>query len=63
MPPRGIKKGSQASPPVREDQAESEATRQLDAARYNQARRLNIAGRSRMNKRQLLAAVNRKKRS
>jgi hypothetical protein len=30
---------------------------------YNQARRLNIAGRSRMNKRQLLAAVNRKNRS
>jgi hypothetical protein len=30
---------------------------------YSQARRLNIAGRSRMNKRQLLAAVNRKKRS
>ena len=28
---------------------------------YNQARRLNIKGRSRMNKRQLLAAVNRRK--
>jgi hypothetical protein len=28
---------------------------------YNQARRLNIKGRSSMNKRQLLAAVNRKK--
>jgi hypothetical protein len=28
---------------------------------YNQAKRLNIEGRSRMNKRQLLAAVNRKK--
>ena len=28
---------------------------------YNQAKRLNIRGRSRMNKRQLLAAVNRKK--
>jgi hypothetical protein len=28
---------------------------------YNQARRLNIKGRSKMNKRQLLAAVNRKK--
>ncbi|HEX5467892.1 MAG TPA: hypothetical protein VFW80_02465 [Gaiellaceae bacterium] len=28
---------------------------------YNQAKRLNINGRSRMNKRQLLAAVNRKK--
>jgi hypothetical protein len=28
---------------------------------YNQAKRLNISGRSRMNKRQLLAAVNRKK--
>ena len=28
---------------------------------YNQARRLNVKGRSRMNKRQLLAAVNRKK--
>jgi hypothetical protein len=28
---------------------------------YNQAKRLNIKGRSRMNKRQLLAAVNRKK--
>jgi hypothetical protein len=28
---------------------------------YNEARRLNINGRSRMNKRQLLAAVNRKK--
>jgi hypothetical protein len=28
---------------------------------YNQAKRLNIKGRSRMNKRQLQAAVNRKK--
>jgi hypothetical protein len=28
---------------------------------YNQAKRLNIRGRSRMNKRQLLAAVNRRK--
>jgi hypothetical protein len=28
---------------------------------YNQARKLNIKGRSRMNKRQLLAAVNRKR--
>ena len=28
---------------------------------YNQAKRLNITGRSKMNKRQLLAAVNRKK--
>jgi hypothetical protein len=28
---------------------------------YNQAKRLNIRGRSRMNKRQLLAAVNRKR--
>jgi hypothetical protein len=28
---------------------------------YNQAKRLNIKGRSRMNKRQLLVAVNRKK--
>jgi hypothetical protein len=28
---------------------------------YNQAKRLNIKGRSRMNKQQLLAAVNRKK--
>ena len=28
---------------------------------YNQAKRLNITGRSRMNKRQLLAAVNRKR--
>jgi hypothetical protein len=28
---------------------------------YNQAKRLNIRGRSKMNKRQLLAAVNRKK--
>jgi hypothetical protein len=28
---------------------------------YNEAKRLNIAGRSRMNKRQLQAAVNRKK--
>ena len=28
---------------------------------YNQAKRLNIKGRSRMNKRQLLAAVNREK--
>ena len=27
---------------------------------YNQAKRLNVKGRSRMNKRQLLAAVNRK---
>jgi hypothetical protein len=30
---------------------------------YNDARRLNISGRSRMNKRQLLAAVNRKRSS
>jgi hypothetical protein len=28
---------------------------------YNQARKLNVQGRSRMNKRQLLAAVNRKR--
>lgn len=28
---------------------------------YNQAKRLNVKGRSRMNKRQLLAAVNRKR--
>ncbi len=28
---------------------------------YNQAKRMNVKGRSRMNKRQLLAAVNRKK--
>ena len=28
---------------------------------YNQAKRLNVKGRSRMNKKQLLAAVNRKK--
>jgi hypothetical protein len=28
---------------------------------YNQARKLNIKGRSRMNKRQLLAAINRKR--
>jgi hypothetical protein len=28
---------------------------------YNEARKLNISGRSKMNKRQLLAAVNRKK--
>jgi hypothetical protein len=28
---------------------------------YNQAKRMNIKGRSKMNKRQLLAAVNRKK--
>ena len=28
---------------------------------YNEAKRLNVRGRSRMNKRQLLAAVNRKK--
>jgi hypothetical protein len=28
---------------------------------YNEAKKLNISGRSRMNKRQLLAAVNRKK--
>ena len=28
---------------------------------YNQAKRLNIKGRSKMNKRRLLAAVNRKK--
>ena len=28
---------------------------------YNEAKRLNISGRSKMNKRQLLAAVNRKK--
>ena len=34
---------------------------QTKAQLYNQAKRLNIKGRSKMNKRQLLAAVNRKK--
>ncbi len=37
------------------------ATGQTKEQLYNQAKRLNISGRSRMNKRQLLAAVNRKK--
>jgi hypothetical protein len=37
------------------------STGQTKEQLYNQAKRLNIAGRSRMNKRQLLAAVNRKK--
>ena len=34
---------------------------QTRAQLYNEARKLNISGRSKMNKRQLLAAVNRKK--
>ena len=37
------------------------ATGQTKEQLYNQAKRLNIKGRSRMNKRQLLAAVNRRK--
>ena len=37
------------------------ATGQTKEQLYNQAKRLNIKGRSKMNKRQLLAAVNRKK--
>jgi hypothetical protein len=37
------------------------STGQTKEQLYNQAKRLNIRGRSRMNKRQLLAAVNRKK--
>jgi hypothetical protein len=37
------------------------ATGQTKEQLYNQAKRLNIKGRSSMNKRQLLAAVNRKK--
>ena len=37
------------------------ATGQTKEQLYNQAKRLNVKGRSRMNKRQLLAAVNRKK--
>ena len=37
------------------------STGQTKEQLYNQAKRLNIKGRSRMNKRQLLAAVNRKK--
>ena len=39
----------------------SRTTGQTKEQLYNQAKRLNIKGRSRMNKRQLLAAVNRKK--
>jgi len=37
------------------------STGQTKEQLYNQAKRLNIKGRSRMNKRQLLAVVNRKK--
>jgi hypothetical protein len=37
------------------------STGQTKEQLYNQAKRLNIKGRSRMNKRQLLAAVNRRK--
>jgi hypothetical protein len=37
------------------------STGQTKEQLYNQAKRLNIKGRSKMNKRQLLAAVNRKK--
>ena len=37
------------------------STGQTKEQLYNQAKRLNVKGRSRMNKRQLLAAVNRKK--
>jgi hypothetical protein len=37
------------------------STGQTKAQLYNQAKRLNIKGRSKMNKRQLLAAVNRRK--
>jgi hypothetical protein len=39
----------------------SRSTGQTKEQLYNQAKRLNIKGRSRMNKRQLLVAVNRKK--
>jgi predicted metallopeptidase len=39
----------------------SRTTGQTKEQLYNEAKRLNIKGRSRMNKRQLLAAVNRKK--
>ena len=39
----------------------SRTTGQTKEQLYNQAKRLNIKGRSRMNKRQLLAAVNRKR--
>ena len=39
----------------------SQTTGQTRDQLYNEAKRLNIKGRSRMNKRQLLAAVNRKK--
>ena len=41
--------------------SEAEATSQTKEQLYDQAKRLNISGRSRMNKSQLLAAVNRKK--
>ena len=37
------------------------STGQTKEQLYNQAKRLNVKGRSRMNKQQLLAAVNRKK--
>ena len=37
------------------------STGQTKEQLYNEAKRLNVKGRSRMNKRQLLAAVNRKK--
>ncbi len=54
MPPRGVKKGTK-----RARTASGASTKERGL--YNQAKRLNIKGRSRMNKRQLLAAVNRKK--
>jgi hypothetical protein len=44
-------------PPVGHDPSKGQTKEQL----YNQAKRMNVKGRSRMNKRQLLAAVNRKK--
>jgi hypothetical protein len=44
-----------------EAQAASKAEGQTKAQLYDEAKRLNISGRSHMNKSQLLAAVNRKK--
>jgi hypothetical protein len=51
------------SPSVRGGQRSgtNRPTGQTKEQLYNQAKRLNIKGRSRMNKRQLLAAVNRRK--
>ena len=46
---------------VNKERARSGAKGQTKEQLYNQAKRLNIKGRSKMNKRQLLAAVNRKK--